>query len=89
MEKETKPIARRATEAFVAWCAEDTPAAKFERTVAQGVVGAVVAGVTTGIWGAAFATALVMAVLAPVQAQIGRKADDWETVITYGDKEER
>lgn len=66
---------RKITSKFVEWCAEDTPAAKFERTLAQGVVAAVVVAVTTGTWGAAFATALIMAVLAPVQAQIG-KADE-------------
>ena len=75
-ENEKKaPVVRRCTAAFAAWCAEDTPSAKFERTVAQGVVGAVAAGTATGEWGAAFATALVMAVIAPVQAMLGRKGD--------------
>lgn len=76
MPDHKKPITRRVTEAFVSWCAENTPAAKFERTVAQGVVAAVIAGVTTGEWGAAFAVALIMAVLAPVQAKIGEPEDD-------------
>ena len=73
MADHKKPLARRVTEGFCAWCAEDTPAAKFERTVAQGVVASVAAGLATGQWGAAFAVALAMAVLSPVQAMIGEK----------------
>ena len=42
---------RRITEAFVAWCADDSAAARFERTVVQGVLAAVAVGVTTGEWG--------------------------------------
>lgn len=75
---EKKPILRRATDAFCAWCAEDTASARFERTVAQGVVAAVVAGVTTGSWGAGFATALVMAILSPIQAMLGTAAEEEE-----------
>lgn len=71
-----KNIIRTATEKFTVWCAEDTTAARFERTVAQGVIAAVVAGVTTGEWGAAFVVALVMAILAPVQAEIGKGQGD-------------
>lgn len=67
---------RKLTEGFVSWCADNSAAAKFERTVAQGVIGAVAVGVTTGEWGAAFATALIMAVLSPIQAQIGKASDD-------------
>lgn len=59
-------------EKFLAWCHADTPAARFERTVAQGLVAVVVAGVTTGEWGTASIVAAVMAVLAPVQAEIGK-----------------
>lgn len=81
---EKKPILRRATDAFVGWCAEDTASARFERTVAQGVVAAVVAGVTTGSWGAGFATALIMAILSPIQAMLGsadeEDAEDEEEV---------
>lgn len=71
-----KALVRRATEGFCAWCAEDTPAARFERTVAQGAVAAVAVGVTTGEWGAAFATALAMAVISPVQAALAEKGDE-------------
>lgn len=72
-QKGTAPL-RRCTQAFVAWCADDSPAAKFERTVAQGTIGAVAVGLTTGEWGAAFATAIAMAVISPVQAQIGMRS---------------
>lgn len=62
---------RKFTEAFVAWCADDSAAARFERTVVQGVLAAVAVGVTTGEWGASFGTAVIVAVLSPVQAALG------------------
>ena len=70
----TNPI-RRCTEAFVAWCADPSPAARLERTVAQGVVG-VAAGTLAGGAGAPAWIQLgvipaTMAVLAPLQAAIG------------------
>lgn len=73
---EKKPIVRRITEKFTGWCAEDSTAARFERTLAQGVIAAVVAGVSTGKWGTAFVVALVMAILAPIQAEIGKGQED-------------
>lgn len=68
-------IIRKTTNAFVAWCADNSPAAKFERTVAQGLV-AVGVACLTGLSGSPewvqFAVVpTVMAVLAPIQAQIG------------------
>ena len=69
---EKKSIIRRVTEGFTRWCAEDSTAARFERTLAQGVIAVVATGLTTGEWDAAFAVALVMAVLTPVQAEIGK-----------------
>lgn len=75
-----KPVIRRASEAFVAWCADPSPAARFERTIAQGVVGVGVACLAglTGLpdWAQFCAVPLVMAVLAPVQAEIGRGNGD-------------
>lgn len=67
----------KATNAFIDWCARDDAGARLQRTVAQGVLAAVVSGVTTGEWGAAFAVALVMAVLSPVQAAIGTCGEDY------------
>ena len=67
---------RRFTEAFVNWCADPSPAARFERTVAQGVLAAVAVGVASGEWGASFGTAVITAVLAPVQAALGKGADE-------------
>ena len=68
-------IVRKCTNAFVAWCADNSPAAKFERTVAQGLVGVGIACLT-GLTGAPdwvqFAVVpATMAVLAPIHAQIG------------------
>ena len=73
---EKKNIVRKITEDFTAWCAEDSTAARFERTLAQGVIAVVVAGLTTGEWGAAFGVALVMAVLSPIQAEMGKGQED-------------
>ncbi|MCI8425637.1 MAG: hypothetical protein HFJ72_08290 [Adlercreutzia sp.] len=66
---------RKLTDKFVGWCADNSPAAKLERTVAQGVLAAVAVGVTTGQWGSAFGVAVIMAILSPIQAQIG-EADE-------------
>lgn len=63
----------KAVTGFLAWCHSDTPAARFERTVAQGLVAVVAAGLTTGEWGTASIVAAVMAVLAPIQAEIGKE----------------
>lgn len=69
-------IIRKATNAFVSWCADNSAAAKFERTVVQGLVGVGIACLT-GLSGAPewvqFAVVpTVMAVLAPIQAEIGK-----------------
>lgn len=72
MADHKKPLIRRATEGFCRWCSDNGPAARFERTVAQGVLAAVAAGVTTGEWGASVLTAVVMAVVAPIQAAMGK-----------------
>lgn len=77
---DSKPITRRASEAFVNWCADPSPAARFERTVAQGVIGVGVACLS-GIAGAPewvqfAAVPLAMAVLAPIQAEIGKGNGD-------------
>ena len=69
-------IIRKATNAFVAWCADNSASAKFERTVVQGLVGVGIACLT-GLSGAPewvqFAIVpTVMAVLAPIQAEIGK-----------------
>lgn len=69
---------RRITEAFVAWCADPSPAARFERTVCQGVLAAVAVGLATGEWGASFGVAVVTAVLSPVQAALGKGAGEEE-----------
>ena len=68
---------RKLTSRFVEWCADTSPAARLERTVAQGVIAAVTVGLTTGEWGAGVATAVIMAVITPIQAAIG-KADGIE-----------
>lgn len=66
---------RKITSKFVEWCADNSPAAKLERTVAQGIIG-VVSGVTAslctgdGVIGTVVAPS-VMVVLTSVQAYIG------------------
>lgn len=66
---------RKFEERFIAWCAEDTAVARFERTVAQGVIAVVVAGITTGDWEVASLTGIIMAVLSPVQKLISNKGE--------------
>ncbi len=70
-------IIRKATNAFVAWCADNSPAAKFERSVAQGVIGVASAGIASIAgapeWVQIGLVPTVMAVLAPTQAWIGGK----------------
>lgn len=61
------------TDKFLKWCAEDTPAARFERSIAQGIIAVLVSGLATGEWGVATVTALIMAVVSPIQAAIGGK----------------
>ena len=69
-------IIRKATNAFVAWCADNSAAAKFERTVAQGLVGVGIACLTglsgSPEWVQVAIVPTVMAVLAPIQAEIGK-----------------
>lgn len=72
---EKKTVVRKATEKFCAWCSDASSAARFERTVAQGVIAAIAVGVTTGEWGASVVTAVIMAVITPIQAAIGRSTD--------------
>lgn len=68
------------TEKFINWCADNSPAAKLERTIAQGVFGAIIAAVPQMIgllalpeWGTALIVATVMAILSPIMAAIGEK----------------
>lgn len=67
------------TERFVDWCARDTAAARFERSVVQGVIGVGVGIITAyatsdPIMGT-FVAPTVMAVLAPIQKAIGNKGE--------------
>lgn len=66
---------RKITEKFIAWCADDSAAARFERSVVQGVVAVIAVGVTTGEWGAAAATGAIMAVISPIQKALGSKGE--------------
>lgn len=66
------------TEKFIEWSSKDTAAARFERTVAQGVVSAVIVATPQVIgliampeWATALLVACLMAVLSPMQKQIG------------------
>lgn len=70
---------RKFTNRFVAWCADDSAAARFERTVAQGLVGVAAGMVTYYITGEGAATVVVapllMAFLSPIQKAIGEKGN--------------
>lgn len=63
------------TNAFIEWCARDTAAARFQRTVVQGIVGVIVGGLTTGEWTGALFVAFVMAVIAPFQKAMANKGE--------------
>lgn len=65
-----------------AWCGSNTAFAKCTRTIAQGVVGVLIAYAADVIAGFGFdastcaiITALVMAVLSPIQAALGTQDD--------------
>ena len=70
---------RRFTERFIAWCAEDSAAARFERSVAQAILGIACAGISLGAgapeWFTVSVAPVIMAVLAPVQHAIGNKGE--------------
>lgn len=80
MPEHKKPITRRFSEAFVEWCADNSPAARLERTIAQGIIG-IAAGIATaaltgnGAVGTVVAP-MVMAVLSPIQASIGKSLEE-------------
>lgn len=69
----------KATNAFIDWCARDTAAARFQRSVAQGIIAVLIGLLTMWAdapeWVTVAAIPLVMAVLAPIQAAIGAGAD--------------
>lgn len=69
-------IVRKITSGITAWCADNSPAARLERTIVQGIIAAVTTGLATGQWGAAFVVASIMAILAPIQAIIGEADAD-------------
>ena len=64
------------TNAFLDWCYRDTAAARFQRSIVQGVLAVLVVGITTGEWGASAVTGVIMAVLSPIQAAIGSKSSE-------------
>lgn len=64
---------RKITDAFIAWCNDNSAAAKLERTIVQGIIGVIAGGLTTGEWTGALIVGIVMAILAPIQAAIGGK----------------
>ena len=80
MLEHEKNIVRMVSEGFVAWCADTSPAARLERTIAQGLIGVAI-GFFTGFVGApewiqVGIVPVVMAMLAPIQAQIGKSLEE-------------
>lgn len=64
------------TEKFEDWCANPSPAARLQRTIAQGIIG-VALGYLASLSGTPefvnmIIVPLTMAVLAPIQAEIGK-----------------
>lgn len=72
---EDKNIIDKATDAFISWCARDTASARFQRSVAQGILGVLVGGLTTGEWTGAVVVGAIMAVISPIQKAIGNKGE--------------
>lgn len=70
-------------EKFKKWCSSNTASAKCTRTIAQGIVGAFVAYAPDLIAGCTvipmeykpLVVACVMAILSPIQAQLGERDD--------------
>ena len=69
---------RKLTQAFVDWCDDASPAGRLEHTIAQGVIGVIVSALATGEWTGAIITGLVIAVLSPVMAEIGKNTTQEE-----------
>lgn len=67
------------TEDFIAWCKLDTASARFERSVAQAVIGLVCAAASSWAgapeWFTVAVAPTVMAVLAPVQKAIANNGE--------------
>lgn len=68
-------IIDKLTEAFISWCARDTAAARFQRSMVQGVLGVIAGGVSTGEWSGAVVVGVITAILAPIQKAIGNKGE--------------
>lgn len=70
---------RKFTERFTEWCAEDSKAARFERSVFQAVVGLVGAGISAWAnapeWFTVGVAPVIMAVLAPTMKAVGNKGE--------------
>lgn len=80
MAKHMKTIIRRMSEGFIEWCADNSAAARLERTVVQGLIG-IGAGIATSAIGgnsimSMFVAPIVMVVLSPIQAHIGKSLEE-------------
>lgn len=77
-------------ESFKKWCASDSASARCTRTIAQGIVGAVIAYLPDLVAGAtvipaeykALVVAVAMAVLSPIQSSIGGVPEEDEETVT-------
>ena len=72
------------TEKFIDWCADQSPTARFERTLAQGVISVVatelpqqLAQVQLPGWVSGLIIPCCMAVLSIIQAEFGKNAADF------------
>lgn len=80
MAKHMKTIIRRMSEGFIEWCADNSAAARLERTVAQGFIGIIAALIAAAITDNGFVgtvmAPMLMAVLSPIQALIGKNLEE-------------
>lgn len=74
-------------EKFIAWCANDSAAARLERTIVQGVIAAFIVAfpqmmelVAMPEWATALLVAVGMAILSPIMKAIGNKGVVEETI---------
>lgn len=63
------------TDAFIDWCKRDTAGARLQRTIVQGILAVVIAGITTGDWGVSTVVAVLMATFTAIQAAIGNNGE--------------
>lgn len=67
---------------FINWCKDESPSARLERTIVQGVISAFIVAIPQIVgafaipdWANALAVAVGMAILSPIMGAIGNKGE--------------